>query len=175
MADYDWENLKEIFDATVGLAPVDRVAYMDRVCDGNDSLRQAVQSLINSHEETTNFVDKPAYQAAAEDAIDTLDFIPGQRIAHYKILSKIGEGGMGQVYLAEDTKLNRRVSLKFLSPNFTQEPEGVRRFEQEARAVSALNHPKDLTIHEIGDADGRRFIATEFIQGQTSATGCALE
>ena len=167
MADYDWENLKEIFDATVGLAPAERAAYMDRVCDGNDSLRQAVQSLINSHEETTNFVDKPAYQAAAEMLLDTINFTPGQQIAHYKILSKIGEGGMGQVYLAEDTKLIRRVSLKFLSPNFTQEPEGVRRFEQEARAVSALNHPNILTIHEIGDADGRRFIATEFIQGQT--------
>src|SRR6266700_2579928 len=95
------------------------------------------------------------------------EFKSGQTVAHYKIVSLIGEGGMGRVYLAEDAKLHRKVSLKFLSTNFTQDHERLRRFEQEARAVSALNHPNILTIYEIGEADGRRFIATEFIEGQT--------
>ena len=74
---------------------------------------------------------------------------------------------MGRVYLAEDTKLHRKVSLKFLSMNFAQDHERMRRFEQEARAASALNHPNILTIHEISEVDGHRFIATEFIEGQT--------
>ena len=130
-------------------------------------MRRAVESLIKSHEETGNFVDKPAFQAAADMLIDRIEFTPGQQLAHYRIVSKIGEGGMGQVYLAEDTKLNRKVSLKFLSSAFTDDRERLRRFEREAQAASALNHPNILTIHETGNADGHRFITTEFIEGQT--------
>ena len=167
MPNAQWENLKEIFEVAVALPPAERSAYLDRVCDGNDSLRRAVDSLIKSHEESSNFVDKPAFQAAAEMLLDRIDFAPGQQVAHYRIVSKIGEGGMGQVYLAEDTKLNRRVSLKFLSSTFTDDRERLRRFGREAHAASALNHPNILTIHEIGDADGHRFITTEFIEGKT--------
>jgi eukaryotic-like serine/threonine-protein kinase len=167
MSDPHWENLKEIFHAAVALAPAERRTYLDHACDGNASLRHAVDSLIKSHEQTGNFVDTPAYQAAAEMLVDGAQFRTGQTVAHYKVLSLLGEGGMGKVYLAEDTKLSRRVALKFLSTNFTEDHERLRRFEQEARAASALNHPNILTIYEIGDADGRRFIATEYIEGQT--------
>src|SRR5258706_9567156 len=167
MPDPHWENLKEIFHAAVALAPAERYTYLDHACGGNASLRQAVESLLKSHEETGNFVDAPAYHAAAEMLVDGLDLKAGKNIAHYRIVRLIGEGGMGKVYLAEDTKLHRRVSLKFLSTHFTQDHERLRRFEQEARAVSALNHPNILTIHEIGEVDGHRFIATEFIEGQT--------
>jgi eukaryotic-like serine/threonine-protein kinase len=167
MPDYKhWENLKEIFHAAVGLTPDARTAYLDRACEGDDSLRQAVESLLKSHEET-GFVDQPAYQAAGEMFLQDRKLTAGQTIGRYRIVSLIGEGGMGQVYLAEDTKLHRKVSLKFLSTNFGQDQERMRRFEQEARAASALNHQNILTIHEIGEADGHRFIATEFIEGQT--------
>src|SRR6266705_1203749 len=167
MPDRHWENLKEIFHAAVALAPAERHTYLDHACDGNASLRQAVESLIKSHEETSNFVDTPAYQAAAEMLVDGVELKAGKNIAHYRIMRLIGEGGMGRVYLAEDTKLHRRVSLKFLSTNFTQDHERLGRFEQEARAASALNHPNILTIHEISEAEGRRYIATEFIEGKT--------
>src|SRR6202011_305796 len=135
--------------------------------DGDASLREAVEPLLKSHEETNHFVDAPAYQAAAEMLVDDAEFRTGQVVAHYQIVSLLGEGGMGKVYLAEDTQLHRKVSLKFLSTNFTQDHERLRRFQQEARAASALNHPNILTIHEISEAEGRRYIATEFIEGKT--------
>ena len=91
----------------------------------------------------------------------------GQTVGRYRIVSLVGEGGMGRVYLAEDAKLHRKVSLKFLSASVTRDHELLRRFEQEARAASALNHPNIITIHEIGEEEGRQFIATEFIEGET--------
>src|SRR5215510_10125663 len=92
---------------------------------------------------------------------------PNIAIAHYRLLAPLGAGGMGEVYLVEDTKLGRKVALKLLHAEFTRDAGRVRRFEQEARAVSALNHPNILTIFEIGESNEGRYIATEFIDGQT--------
>src|SRR5437868_11811477 len=92
--------------------------------------------------------------------IDTL-------ISHYRIISRLGAGGMGEVYLAQDTRLGRKVALKMLPADLTAEDERVRRFQQEARAASALNHPNIITIYEIAEMDSRRFMATEFIDGET--------
>lgn len=163
----DWENLKEIFHSAVMLPSKERAAYLDQACDGDLSLRLRVEELLQSHEETRNFVDAPAFKAAAEMLIDGVELKAGSRVAHYRIFSLLGEGGMGRVYLAEDTKLHRKVSLKFLSADVTKDHEHLRRFEQEARAASALNHPNIITIHEIGEEDRHQFIATEFIDGQT--------
>src|SRR5262249_56474295 len=91
----------------------------------------------------------------------------GQIVAHYRILSLLGEGGMGTVYLAEDTTLRRNVSLKFLSSRFIQDRERLRRFEQEARAASALNHPNIIHVYEIGHSDSTHYIAAEYLQGIT--------
>jgi serine/threonine protein kinase/tetratricopeptide (TPR) repeat protein len=92
---------------------------------------------------------------------------PNTTIAHYTIISRIGAGGMGEVYLAQDTKLDRKVAIKFLSEEFSKDPDKLKRFIQEAKAASALNHPHILTVYEIGEADGKHYIATELIDGKT--------
>src|SRR5947199_2199270 len=92
---------------------------------------------------------------------------PGVTLSHYHIVSKIGAGGMGEVYLAQDTKLDRKVALKILPPDVAAHSDRMRRFVQEAKAASALNHPNIITIHEIEETDSINFIATEFIEGET--------
>src|SRR5215472_816857 len=175
MPEPQWEKLNEIFHQAVALPAEERSAYLDQACAGDAVLRQSVESLLKSHEESA-FFDTPAFAAAANLLVDDLSrreptevgaFQPGQTIGRYRISSLLGEGGMGRVYLAEDTKLGRKVSLKFLSKAVTSDHERLLRFEQEARAASALNHPNILTIYEFGEEEQQQFIATEYIEGQT--------
>ncbi|HEY0659139.1 MAG TPA: protein kinase, partial [Pyrinomonadaceae bacterium] len=91
----------------------------------------------------------------------------GSIINQYKILSPIGEGGMGEVFLAQDTKLDRKVALKILPSEFAEDSDRMSRFVREAKSASALNHPNIITIHEIGESEGTHYIATEFIDGKT--------
>jgi serine/threonine protein kinase len=91
----------------------------------------------------------------------------GTRLSHYEILSRIGAGGMGEVFLAQDTKLHRSIAIKLLADEFNKDPDRLDRFIREARAASALNHPNILTIYEVGETDGKHYIATEFIDGET--------
>src|SRR5262245_33382393 len=93
-------------------------------------------------------------------------FSTDQLIAHYRIFAKLGAGGMGAVYLAEDTRLGRKVAIKVLPASFAQNTDRLRRFEQEARATSALNHPNILTVYDIGDHDGTPFIVAELLEGE---------
>lgn len=162
-----WQQVKEIFQSALERAPGERSAFLANACGGDESLRKEVESLIAAHEKDGSFIDSPAYQGAAEMLEGDQELKAGQTIGHYEILSTLGKGGMGEVYLAQDTKLSRKIALKVLPGAFTQDQERLRRFEQEARATSALNHPNILTIFEIGEADGRHYIATEFIEGET--------
>lgn len=163
-----WQRVKDIFQSALERAPEERSAFLSSACGRDEALRKEVESLIAAHEKDGSFIDSPAYEAAAELLVDeNSELRAGQTIEHYEILSTLGKGGMGEVYLAHDNKLGRKVALKFLPGFLTKDAERLRRFEQEARAASALNHPNIITIHEIGGSDDQRFIATEFIDGET--------
>jgi serine/threonine-protein kinase len=115
-----------------------------------------------------NLLETPLSQIAADLFVDSQKpSVEGQTIGLYKVLARLGAGGMGEVYLAQDPRLDRKIALKLLPAYFTTEANRLHRFEQEARAASSLNHPNILTIYEIGRADGHHFIATEFIDGVT--------
>lgn len=175
MPDAQWESLKEIFHAALALSPQDRPAFLEKASHGDIALRQAVESLLKSHEETNNFVDQPAYQAAAEMLVDGTELKANQTLGHYRIISLLGQGGMGKVYLAQDTKLRRKVALKILPVDFAANKDRIHRFQQEAQAAAALNHPNIAHIYEVGEEGSMRFIAMEFVDGVTLREKIDLE
>src|SRR5947208_9464305 len=131
-------------------------------------MRREVESLLTSHERRENLIDVPAFEAAPELVInDRPGALVGKLIGHYRIVSLIGVGGMGEVYLARDERLGRKVALKLLPDNLSTDETQLSRFKNEARSASALNHPNILTVYEIGTEGNRHFIATEFIEGVT--------
>src|SRR5437763_4974995 len=163
-----WQQVKEVLNAALGRAPSERAAFINKACGGDESLRHEVESLIISHGEAGSFIEEPAFNVNAEMfAGGQTESLAGRSFGPYEILSQLGAGGMGDVYLAQDGRLGRQVALKLLPSHFTSDADRLLRFQQEARAASALNHPNILTIHEIGEIDGHPFIATEFIDGQT--------
>src|SRR6185369_11624646 len=164
-----WQRIKEIFQSAQELTPEERSDFLDRACGDDKSLREEVEALLSADATNEDFLSAPAYEFAASIiAGDETEFSGGQKIGPYTILCPLGFGGMGQIYLAEDAKLRRKIALKFISPQFATDESRVQRFEQEARAVSALNHPNICVIHDLGITEsGRHFIAMEYIQGTT--------
>jgi serine/threonine protein kinase/Flp pilus assembly protein TadD len=172
-----WQLIERTYHGALECAGEARSAFLDEACAGDEALRNEVEELITHDEQDPSFIELPALAIAAREmANDSLDkeqtqtienSSAPQRIGPYKLLAPLGKGGMGEVHLALDTRLNRRVAIKLLPAAFTSDVERVRRFELEARAASALNHPNILTIHEIGVEDGLHFIVTEFIEGET--------
>lgn len=167
MPDPHWENLKDIFHAAAALPSNERAAYLDKACDGDLSLQAAVESLLKSHDETGNIVDTSAYQAAAEMLAEGVELQPGQTLTHYRIASLLGEGGMGKVYLAQDTKLNRKVAIKFLSADSVASDQANKRLLREAQAAATLDHPNICTVHEVAEENGRSFIVMQYVEGET--------
>jgi TolB-like protein/Tfp pilus assembly protein PilF len=166
-----YRQIGELFHAALEVDTGQRAAFLERGCAGDMELRHEVESLINSHEVGKDFIAAPALSVAAEMlATGEANSLTGQTIARYRVLSLVGTGGMGRVYLAEDAALNRRVALKLLPEPFTNDKNQLQRFHQEARAASALNHPNIVTVYEVGAWQGRDFIATEFVEGVTLRT-----
>jgi serine/threonine protein kinase len=162
-----WQKVREIFQSALERAPEERSAFLANACGGDEALRKEVESLIASREKDGSF-DSPAYQASAELIVDEqAELKPDQTIGTYEIVSFISRGGMGEVYLAQDRRLSRKVALKILPASFTSDVDRLRRFEQEAHSASALNHPNIITIYEILKVDSTHMIATEFVEGET--------
>ncbi len=162
-----WEKINELYDAALGYVPSQRAAFLAEACAGNEELRREVESLLAASE-STGILDSQALGIAAQVLANEATLsLAGRKIGHFKILTVIGSGGMGEVYEALDVNLGRKVALKLLPQQYTQEQERVDRFKQEARAASALNHPNIITIFEISEIDGLHFIATELVDGNT--------
>jgi serine/threonine protein kinase/Tol biopolymer transport system component len=163
-----WGRIEELYHAALDRSPDERAAILDAACDGDQDLRREVESLLAHDERAQSFIATPPYTIMTEMlAAEAAPAIVGSNISHYRILSLLGRGGMGEVYLATDTELGRKVAIKLLPVRYTADPERVRRFKQEARAASALNHPNIITIHEISEAGGAHYIVSEFVEGET--------
>ena len=163
-----WQQLKQIFQSALERNPAERSAFLNQACADDPALRSQVESLIASHDQAGDSIEAIAAEAATEMLDDDQAVsIVGKQMGHYQVVSLLGRGGMGEVFLAHDTSLGRKVALKLLRSDFTRNEERLRRFQQEARAASALNHPNILTIHEIGHDGSLHFMATEYVEGET--------
>lgn len=163
-----WEKVNEIFHHASELNENDRDAYLKEACNGDDALRSEVMSLLDAASDAGDFISRPIVGPFVSEFAEHLKTLsPGNEISHYRIERAIGSGGMGEVYLAVDTVLNRKVALKTLPPSYAADPSFLRRFRIEAQALAKLNHPNVATVFSVEEADGIPFITLEYLEGQT--------
>ena len=163
-----WQQVKELFNAALECDAGQRTAFLQQACSGDVTLQQQVESLLAMHESSDRLLDGSVGALAAELLTQAQPPpLVGQSLGVYQVERHVGRGGMGEVYLARDTRLGRPVAVKLLPASFHQDPDRVRRFQQEARATSLLNHPNIVTIHEVAESAGLRFIVSEFVEGKT--------
>ncbi len=168
MTPEQWQRIGQLFHEAAELEPDKRAAFLKHACGNDATLQKEVESLLPYSEKSMTPLQSPVIGVMGEVIGEPPhQSIVGQTLDHYKILSPLGAGGMGEVYLAEDVRLNRKVAIKLLPAALLANSEQVRRLQQEARAASALNDPNIITIYELGQADSQPFIAMEFVEGET--------
>ncbi len=163
-----WQRIEELFNAVVDVPLDQRKQFLDSACAGDERLHREVLSLLEKSDANEPFLSRPIFDVGARIISQQADeALAGKTLGAYKLVRPIGRGGMGEVYLAHDVRLGRKVALKLLPKLLRPDPDGERRFKHEARAASAISHPNIAHIYEIGEAEGRLFIAMEFVDGVT--------
>ena len=163
----NWEKAKKIFNDAIKLSPELRFQYLDGVCSDDVDTRREVESLLASFDDAESFMETPAAHEVADVIHQAKNLEKGKCFGHYEIIQQIGTGGMGEVYLARDKKLDRKVAVKILNEQFRCHESNLNRFVSEAKAASALNHPNILVIHEFGESIEAHYIVSEFVSGKT--------
>ncbi|MFL6466604.1 MAG: protein kinase domain-containing protein, partial [Pyrinomonadaceae bacterium] len=167
MTPSEWEKVSEIYHAASELEPEALKEFLDVACDGETVLRREVESLLSAGNEAKSFISDPVVDNFASNILISKGPSAGQILGHYRIVSKIGSGGMGEVFHAVDTKLDRSVALKTLSSLYDHDPKILKRFRNEARAAATLNHSNVATVYSVEEVDDLPFITMELVDGQT--------
>jgi eukaryotic-like serine/threonine-protein kinase len=163
-----WQKIKELYEAALMRPPNERPSFLNERCDGDEELRREVESLLSFSSSAESFLESPAVGEVADIIIPESEKLEvGKAFGHYEVIRQIGAGGMGEVYLARDKKLDRQVAVKILNEKFAEHESNLQRFIREAKSASALNHPNILTVHEVGESDKAHYIVSEFIKGKT--------
>ncbi|HTD21277.1 MAG TPA: bifunctional serine/threonine-protein kinase/formylglycine-generating enzyme family protein [Terriglobales bacterium] len=159
MTNEQWQRAKELLHQALELAPEERAAFLDRVCSSDHSLRKEIEAFLASSDQLqSSFLQSSASQVTLR---------PGMKLGEYEVQKLVGSGGMGEVYCAHDSRLNRDVAIKVLPPFLSNDPDRLRRFEQEARAAAALNHPNILVVHQMGTYESTPYMVCELLEGDT--------
>jgi serine/threonine protein kinase len=167
MTPEQWQKVEAALQGALDLPVHERGSFLNATCAGDEQLLHEATTLLNAYDEAGDFIEEPALNRDAPVLIGDIANDMGREIGTFKIIRRLGIGGMSEVFLAQDTRLDRLVALKILPDYFAADEARLRRFQREARAASGLNHPNILTIYDIGEAEGIYFIATEFIDGLT--------
>ena len=162
-----WKQIESLYHTTLQLNTADRDDFLTKACAGDESLRQEILSLLSCTDVNDSFLEEPVLNLGLAMLGIRRETLIGENVDRYRLLKQIGRGGMGEVYLAHDPRLNRRVALKLLPTSIMGEQERVLRFEQEARAASAISHPNVAHVYEIGEGQGRHYITMEYVEGKT--------
>jgi serine/threonine-protein kinase len=160
-----YKQIDELFQAALERRPEERRAFLDASCAADSVLRSEVEALLSSDQQAKSFIESPASELGPELFKKKLS--ENETVGPYKIAGQLGAGGMGQVYLAEDSRLKRRVALKLLDRSLLGDTESRQRFIREAQLASALDHPNICTIFEVGEADDQCFIGMQYVEGKT--------
>ena len=163
-----WQEVGAIFERALACAPGERAALLEEACAGDAELREEIESLLATYDDGGSSLDLPPIAGpAVRDALGGFESLMGKRVGGYEVVGLVGRGGMGEVYRARDERLEREVAIKVLPPFYSSDPDRLRRFEREARALQMLDHPNVLAVYDVGTHEGSPYIVSELLEGET--------
>ena len=163
-----WERIEHLYHATLEREPDRRAPFLAETCAGDEALRWEVESLVAAHDRAGALIEAPPIEVAAQLMAERrVRSLVGGELGPYRLVALLGAGGMGEIYRAQDTRLDREVAVKVLPAHLAQDAEALARFKREAKAVAALSHPNILAIHDLGTERGVQFAVMELLEGET--------